>query len=72
MNNYHIIDRIGEGAHGIVLKATNISSGKFVALKKVPLRASIGQSDYQQESKKYCGWRVVIMTARGDNLKLLI
>ena len=38
MNNYRIIDKIGEGAHGVVLKASHISSGAVVALKKIPLR----------------------------------
>jgi cell cycle related kinase len=30
--------KIGEGAHGIVLKAKYIETGEIVALKKVPLR----------------------------------
>jgi serine/threonine protein kinase len=38
MENYHILGRIGEGAHGIVYKAKRIQSGDLVALKKVPLR----------------------------------
>ena len=35
---YRIVDKIGEGAHGIVLKAMKISTGQVVALKKIPLR----------------------------------
>ncbi|KAK0058135.1 cyclin-dependent kinase 20-like isoform X1 [Biomphalaria pfeifferi] len=38
MEQYSILGRIGEGAHGIVLKAKYIESGEVVALKKVPLR----------------------------------
>ena len=54
MENYQILGRIGEGAHGIVLKAKHIQvrkiiserqgevllvqTGELVALKKVPLR----------------------------------
>nr|CAH8827370.1 unnamed protein product [Trichobilharzia regenti] len=38
MEQYTILGRIGEGAHGIVLKAKHIESGELVALKKVPLR----------------------------------
>ncbi|XP_005112397.1 cyclin-dependent kinase 20 [Aplysia californica] len=38
MEQYNILGRIGEGAHGIVLKAKHIESGEIVALKKVPLR----------------------------------
>lgn len=38
MDNYSILGRIGEGAHGIVFKAKQIQSGEVVALKKVALR----------------------------------
>ena len=38
MENYHILGRIGEGAHGIVYKAKRIQSGDLAALKKVPLK----------------------------------
>ncbi|XP_064632586.1 cyclin-dependent kinase 20-like [Lineus longissimus] len=37
MEQYTILGRIGEGAHGIVFKAKHIESGGVVALKKVPL-----------------------------------
>lgn len=30
--------QIGEGAHGVVLKAKSVETGEIVALKKVPLR----------------------------------
>jgi cell cycle related kinase len=38
MNGFQIIDKIGEGAHGVVLKATKVRTGQIVALKKVALR----------------------------------
>lgn len=38
MEQYKILGRIGEGAHGIVFKAKHIQSGEIVAIKKVPLR----------------------------------
>lgn len=38
MEQYTILGRVGEGAHGIVLKAKHIESGEVVALKKIPLR----------------------------------
>ncbi|XP_035676729.1 cyclin-dependent kinase 20-like [Branchiostoma floridae] len=38
MEQYTIMERIGEGAHGIVFKAKHVESGEVVALKKVPLR----------------------------------
>jgi len=38
MENYSILGRIGEGAHGIVFKAKKIQSGEIVALKKIALR----------------------------------
>ena len=45
MNNYKIIDKIGEGAHGVVLKAYLITTGQTVALKKIPLRNFNGASN---------------------------
>lgn len=33
--DYKVIGRIGEGAHGIVLKAKNRRTGKLVALKRM-------------------------------------
>ncbi|XP_078394094.1 cyclin-dependent kinase 20 [Cetorhinus maximus] len=38
MEQYNILGRIGEGAHGIVFKAKHIETGETVALKKVALR----------------------------------
>ncbi|KAF8569972.1 hypothetical protein P879_02569 [Paragonimus westermani] len=38
MEHYRILGRIGEGAHGIVMKAKHIETDELVALKKIPLR----------------------------------
>ena len=38
MDKYIICGRIGEGAHGVVLKAIDNSNGREVALKKVMLK----------------------------------
>ncbi|XP_064359474.1 cyclin-dependent kinase 20 isoform X2 [Dromaius novaehollandiae] len=38
MDQYIILGRIGEGAHGVVFKAKNRETGETVALKKVTLR----------------------------------
>ncbi|KAF6739838.1 Cyclin-dependent kinase 20 [Oryzias melastigma] len=38
MEQYSILGRIGEGAHGIVFKAKHLQTGETVALKKVALR----------------------------------
>jgi cell cycle related kinase len=38
MDAYDIIEKIGEGAHGVVLKARLVKTGQIFALKKVPLR----------------------------------
>uniref|UniRef100_A0A3Q3K091 Cyclin-dependent kinase 20 n=1 Tax=Monopterus albus TaxID=43700 RepID=A0A3Q3K091_MONAL len=38
MEQYSILGRIGEGAHGIVFKAKHLETGETVALKKVALR----------------------------------
>ncbi|KAI3378653.1 hypothetical protein SNEBB_009511 [Seison nebaliae] len=38
MNNYDIVEQIGEGAHGVVFKAQHRQSGDIVALKKVSFK----------------------------------
>jgi len=38
MQDYFVMDRIGEGAHGLVLRARHLPSGQEVALKKVKVR----------------------------------
>lgn len=42
-NRYKILQKIGEGVHGVVLKAIDTTEGnKTVAIKKVPLRTKFG------------------------------
>ena len=38
MEDYVVLGRIGEGAHGIVMKGRHKASGQVVALKKVLLK----------------------------------
>ena len=38
MEDYVVLGRIGEGAHGVVMKAKKKETGQIVALKKVPLK----------------------------------
>jgi cell cycle related kinase len=38
MDNYNIIGKVGEGAHGIVFKAKHKQSGEILALKRVSLK----------------------------------
>uniref|UniRef100_A0A674GN38 Cyclin-dependent kinase 20 n=1 Tax=Taeniopygia guttata TaxID=59729 RepID=A0A674GN38_TAEGU len=38
MEQYMVLGRIGEGAHGVVYRAKHRQTGELVALKKVPLR----------------------------------
>ena len=38
MDDYAVLGRVGEGAHGIVMKARHKKSGEIVALKKVALK----------------------------------
>lgn len=38
MNQYNVLGRIGEGAHGYVMKGTNKITGAEVALKKLTIK----------------------------------
>ena len=38
MEDYIVLGRVGEGAHGVVMKGRHKSSGQIVALKKVMLK----------------------------------
>jgi cell cycle related kinase len=38
MNDYEVLGTVGEGAHGIVLKARHLINGDIVALKKVSVK----------------------------------
>lgn len=41
-NRYNIIGRLGEGVHGVVLKAIDLTNNQFVAIKKIPLKTKYG------------------------------
>lgn len=38
IDEYSIVGRIGEGAHGLVMKAIHIPTGRKIALKKLLLK----------------------------------
>lgn len=38
ISNYSVIGKIGEGAHGLVFKATHIQRAREVALKKILIK----------------------------------
>lgn len=40
---YKLLQKIGEGVHGIVLKAQDLTTGNLVAIKKVSLRSKHGE-----------------------------
>jgi len=40
IGNYIIIEKIGSGGYGVVVKALHVSTGVFVAIKQVNLRNS--------------------------------
>lgn len=40
---YKYLQKIGEGVHGIVLKAQDLTTGKMVAIKKISLRTKHGE-----------------------------
>lgn len=40
---YKYLQKIGEGVHGMVLKAHDLTTGKVVAIKKVSLRTKHGE-----------------------------
>lgn len=40
---YKLLNKIGEGVHGIVLKAEDTVTDRYVAIKKVSLRTKYGE-----------------------------
>jgi serine/threonine protein kinase len=49
MENYVVLGRVGEGAHGIVMKARHRFTGEVVALKKVALKSHNQQQQRPEE-----------------------
>jgi cell cycle related kinase len=47
-NRYKIQGKIGEGVHGIVVKAIDTVDKKVVAIKKVSLRTKFGGNKYKR------------------------
>lgn len=39
MENYTKLEKVGEGTYGVVYKARDLTTGNFVALKKIRLEA---------------------------------
>lgn len=42
-NRYKLISKIGEGVHGVVLRAIDLTNNKEVAIKKISLRSKYGE-----------------------------
>lgn len=42
-NRYKVIAKIGEGVHGVVLRAIDMTSNRDVAIKKISLRTKYGE-----------------------------
>lgn len=41
-NRYQLLNRIGEGVHGVVIKAIDLRNNQIVAIKKIPLKTKYG------------------------------
>lgn len=51
-NRYKILNKIGEGVHGVVLKAIDtLDRNKPVAIKKVALRTKLGGEKFDENWK---------------------
>lgn len=42
-NRYKLLGKIGEGVHGVVLRAIDLTTDTDVAIKKIPLRTKYGE-----------------------------
>lgn len=42
-NRYKLIGKIGEGVHGVVLRAIDMTNSRDVAIKKISLRTKYGE-----------------------------
>ena len=59
MNKYEILERIGEGEYGVVLKGRNKETGELVAIKKFK------EDDSDEENKRLILREVKILKTLG-------
>lgn len=59
MNKYEILERIGEGEYGVVLKGRNKDTGELVAIKKFK------EDDSDEENKRLILREVKILKTLG-------
>lgn len=57
MNNYKLLGRAGEGAHGFVFKAMDQRTGVLVALKKITFNPNFGVP--KKTMREICALRVL-------------
>ena len=57
MENYQRIEKIGEGAYGVVFKATDKVTGLTVALKKIRLETET--EGVPSTAIRYATWRIL-------------
>lgn len=57
MNNYKLLGRAGEGAHGFVFKGMDQRTGKLVALKKIAFNPNLGVP--KKTMREICSMRVL-------------
>ena len=57
MENYQKIEKIGEGAYGVVYKATDRVTGQAVALKKIRLETET--EGVPSTAIRFCIWRIL-------------
>ncbi len=51
--NYRILKKIGEGGHGLIFKAEQISTGQIVAIKIIKLQAHLDKEKQQQQLARF-------------------
>lgn len=69
MNNYKLLGRAGEGAHGFVFKAMDQRTGGLVALKKITFNPNHGVP--KKTMREICALRVLKSKNVGDVIYLV-